>query len=439
MSDQTERENKPVVLSRERTESNKTVMVAVDDNALIASLQKENARYRVAQEFHRRVTQERSIEAMIDRILGVVFDLLPAEGAAIWLTSSNALHKRSKTPGKSEEVPRSILDQAMLSQSGVLVHNALVDERFDRSKSVMMRGVQSVMAVPLRARQRTLGVLYVDSVSFSAAFSEEDLSLLDSIASQAAILLDNAELIAKVQQEAENRINLSRFLSAAAVDEVLSGRGNVKLDGTAAEVTVLFADIRGFTTLSSEMPPEEVVRFLNRFFEEMVEAVLNNKGTIDKFIGDCIMALWGAPSPKPNEDARNAMSAALSMVQRAKKVIVNGKPIEMGVGINTGEVVLGCIGSKQRLEYTAIGSPVNLAARLCGIAKPNEVLVTADTLMRGGAGVFADANEPVLVKGIDTPIVPYTLKGLGQVRMAPIPLNQVVTSPAGPGVRSGRK
>jgi class 3 adenylate cyclase len=434
LSETTDRDpNGDTQLSRDRTESSKTVMVALDDATTIAQLRKENARYRVAQEFNKRLSQERSVEAMIDRMLSVLFELLPAEGAAIWLSGTNQLHSRQKDASKkSEQVPRSIIDQAMMSAGGVMVQNALVDERFDRTKSVMIRGVQSVLAVPLRARQRTLGVLYVDSVSHTSAFGEDDLSLLDSIGSQAAILLDNAELIDKVQVEAENRVNLSRFLSRAAVDEVLQGRGNVKLDGSAAEVTVLFADIRGFTTLSSEMPPEEVVRFLNKFFEEMVEAVLNSRGTIDKFIGDCIMALWGAPEPNANEDARNAMTAALSMVQRARKVVVNGRPIEMGVGINTGQCVLGCIGSKQRVEYTAIGSPVNLAARLCGIAKPNEVLVTADTLMRAGPGVFADANEPVLVKGIEVPIVPYTLRGMGQVRMQPIQLHQLATQPGGP-------
>ncbi len=436
------------VQAGDRTESAKTQVVALEDTAIsavsktpdggspgvaspsdhqrIAALEKENARYRVAQEFHRLVTQERTREAMVERILNVMFELLPgAESSAIWIAATGELQSRTRQPGaRQSEVPRSAIDQAVMSPNGVLVHNALVDERFDRSKSMMLRGVQSVMAVPLRARSRTFGVLYVDSVSHVAAFTEDDLALLDSIGAQASLLLDNAELIAKVQQEAENRVNLSRFLSAAAVEEVLAGHGSVKLDGTSAEVTVLFADIRGFTTLSSELKAEEVVQFLNRFFEEMVEAVLNHHGTIDKFIGDCIMALWGAPQPNPGEDARNAMAAALSMIQRAKRVEVMGRPIEMGVGINTGQVVLGCIGSKRRLEYTAIGSPVNLAARLCGIAKPNEVLVTADTLMRVGPGVYADANEPVLVKGIDTPIVPYTLRALGQ-RPAPIQLSQL--------------
>ncbi|MBL8956623.1 MAG: GAF domain-containing protein [Myxococcaceae bacterium] len=432
----------------DRTESAKTLVVALEDTAAsqgppatltpapgvastsdaqtIAALRKENARYRIAQEFHRLVAQERTREAMVERILKVVFELVPgAESSAIWISATGELQTRTRQPNaKQSDVPRSVIDQAVMSANGVLVHNALVDERFDRSKSMMLRGVQSVMAVPLRARSRTFGVLYVDSVSHVAAFSDEELATLDSIGAQASLLLDNAELIAKVQQEAENRVNLSRFLSAAAVEEVLSGAGNIKLDGTSHEVTVLFADIRGFTTLSSELKPEEVVEFLNRFFEEMVEAVLNHKGTIDKFIGDCIMALWGAPQPNPAEDARNAMAAALSMVQRSKRVQVRGRPIEMGVGINTGQAVLGCIGSKRRLEYTAIGSSVNLGARLCGIAKPNEVLVTADTLMHAGPGVYADANEPVLVKGIDTPIVPYTLRGLGQ-RPAPIQLSQL--------------
>ncbi len=426
----------PVDAPVEPAQSAKTVMVKIDDNVTIATLRRENARYRVAQEFHRRVTLERSMEEMIDRILSVIFELLPAEGAAIWLNSGKFASKsiRPEDAGKQMEIPTAVIDSTLTSKGGVLVNNALVDERFDRSASVVLRGVQSVMAVPLRARNQTLGVLYVDSISQQAAFTEEDLPLFESLGAQAAILLDNAELLAKVKQEVENRANLSRFLSPAAVEEVLSGRMALKLDGQAAVVTVLFADIRGFTTMSSTMPPDEVVRILNRFFEDCVDAVEQNHGTVDKFIGDCVMALWGAPVAKA-DDARNAMAAALQMVERSRRTLINGVPLEMGVGINTGEVVLGAVGSRKRLDYTAIGSTVNLAARLCGIAHSGEVLVTSQTLSVGGKGVSADSGEPVILKGIDVPITPYSLKAVETPKAEPIRLYNVATQLGAGGER----
>jgi adenylate cyclase len=422
----------------------KTVMVNVNalaDTATIATLRRENARYRVAQEFHRRVTLERNLEAMVDRILSVLFELLPAEGAAIWLTTGQFASK-SRDGSRQVQVPRAVYEEAINSEKGLLTHNALVDERFDRSASVMVRGIQSCMAVPLRTRNGPVGVLYVESISMSAAFTDEDLPLLDSIGAQAAILLDNAALLAKVRQEVERRAQLSRFLSPAAVDEVVSGSLNLKMEGAAAEVTVLFADLRGFTTLSAAMKPEEVVRFLNQFFQEAVDAIERNHGMVDKFIGDCVMALWGAPEPKEG-DARNACRAALELIERASRVRVGNQQLEIGVGVHTGLAVVGALGSKSRMDYTAIGATVNLAARLCGIARENEVLVTSDTLMRSGPGVVTEAGEAVILKGLDTPIVPYTLKAVAQ----PLQLNQpfvrasppTTTQPGVPGPFSRRK
>jgi len=423
----------------QRPTEGKTVMVALGDDVTIDTLRKENARYRIAQEFHRRVTLERSIEAMVERILSVIFELMPAEGAAIWLTSGQ-LTSKSRDGSKALEVPRAVLDQVLTSPNGVLVHNALMDERFDRSESVMVRGVQSVMAVPLRTRNGTLGVLYVESVSQSAAFTSEDLPLLDSIGAQASILLDNASLLAQVRREVENRTQLSRFLSAAAVEEVLSGRMSVNMDGASADVTLLFADVRGFTTMSSQLPAEEVVRMLNTFFAEAVDSVERNGGIIDKFIGDCIMAMWGAPEQRP-DDARNALKAALEIVERARHITVNGEPLGVGVGVNSGPAVVGAIGSKQRLDYTAIGSTVNLAARLCGIAEAGEVLVTSDTLMRAGPGVVAQAGESVLLKGIEQPIVPYSLRQVAiPLQLSqPIRLDRLATQPAQAAVPPGKR
>ena len=398
----------------------KTVMVNLEA-LTIATLRRENARYRIAQEFHRRVSLERSVEAMVDRILSVVFELLNADGAAVWLTSGRYASK-SRAGDHVVEVPRTIIDQALVSTTGLLTNNALLDERFDRSKSVMIRGIKSVMAVPLRTRSGTIGILYVESVSMSAAFTDEDLPLLDSIAAQASILLDNAALVAQVQKEVETRASLSRFLSAAAVEEVLSGRMKVNMAGQNAEVTVLFADIRGFTTMSGQMPPEEIVRFLNAFFGEAVDAVEKNGGVVDKFIGDCVMALWGSVDQR-EDGARKAIAAALEIVQRAGKITVKGIPLEVGVGINTGPAVVGAIGAARRLDYTAIGATVNLAARLCGIAQTGQVLVTSDTLMRAGPGVIHEANESVMLKGIEVPIVPYSVLSIAM----PLQLSQVMT------------
>jgi adenylate cyclase len=291
------------------------------------------------------------------------------------------------------------------------------------------------MAMPLRTRSATIGILYVESVSMSAAFTEEDLSLLDSIAAQAALLLDNAALVAQVQREVETRVGLSRFLSQAAVEEVLSGRLEVNLEGQGTELTVLFADIRGFTALSAQLQPQEVVRFLNAFFAEAVDAVERHGGIVDKFIGDCVMALWGAVSPRPDE-ARHAIKAALELVERAGAIRVAGAPLQIGVGINTGHAVVGAIGGKKRLDYTAIGPTVNLAARLCGIAGAGEVLITAESLLRAGPGVMNDASEAVMLKGLETPIVPYRVRAIVQ----PLQLGQVHVGrgPGPAGSRGGR-
>jgi adenylate cyclase len=208
---------------------------------------------------------------------------------------------------------------------------------------------------------------------------------------------------------------------------------SLKMEGQLADVTVLFADIRGFTTMSSHMPAEDVVKFLNAFFAEAVDAVERHGGIVDKFIGDCVMGMWGAPVPKP-EDARNAINAALEIAQRARTILVNGKPLEVGVGVNSGNCVVGAIGSKNRLDYTAIGSVVNLSARLCGIADAGATIITADTLMRAGPGVVTDAGEPVILKGIDAPIVPHTVLSVAPMARpsAPIRLDRVMVTAAAP-------
>lgn len=188
--------------------------------------------------------------------------------------------------------------------------------------------------------------------------------------------------------ETRARENLSRFLSPEVVERVVQGREALALGGERREVTVLFADVVSFTALADEREPEVAVAILNELFTIVTEIVFQHGGIIDKFIGDCAMAIWGAPEAHA-DDARRAVRAAEAMLRwlevgNAKWRKQIGRDIQLAIGIHTGHAVVGNIGSDKRMDYTAIGDAVNVAARLERLARPNQILVTRETMQRVG-------------------------------------------------------
>ncbi|MCC6622423.1 MAG: HAMP domain-containing protein [Deltaproteobacteria bacterium] len=192
--------------------------------------------------------------------------------------------------------------------------------------------------------------------------------------------------------ETRARENLSRFLSPEVVERIMRGQGQgqgrdaLALGGERKEITVLFADVVAFTQLADEREPEVAVAILNELFTIVTEIVFQHGGIIDKFIGDCVMAIWGAPEARP-DDARNAVRAAEAMLRwlevgNAKWRKQVGRDIELAIGIHSGVAVVGNIGSEKRMEYTAIGDAVNVAARLERLARPGQVLMTRETMQR---------------------------------------------------------
>jgi adenylate cyclase len=271
------------------------------------------------------------------------------------------------------------------------------------------------MCVPLLHGDSVLGVMMLDSKLATHAFDEKDLALFETVASQAAVAVQNTLFAKRLEQEAVMRERFRRLLSPAIAEQVMSGHLEVKKGGELRETTVLFADIRGFTTMSECYEPHVVVDALNEYFERMVEIVFRYEGTLDKFIGDEMMVLFGSPVAH-NDDPTRAVRAALEMQEALTTINERHQarglpPFEIGIGINTGEVVAGYIGSSQALEYTVIGDPVNTGSRLCSLAKPGQTLVSEGTREKLDDEFELNELPPEQVKGKAQPIRVYELVG----------------------------
>ncbi len=254
-------------------------------------------------------------------------------------------------------------------------------------KGTAILGVQSLMCVPMLGQEESpLGVIYADSLHLDG-FTEDDVDYLTGLASTVALTLENIMAHERLLHEAEARAAYRRFLPPHVVNQILEDPDSLQLGGVNQVVTTMFADIRGFTTLSERKSPQEIVAILNSYFEQAATAIFRHGGSLDKFIGDGIMALFGAPQPS-DRDPVNAIQAAIALQDVIQQVNAElgerGMDLQLsvGIGINTGEVTAGYIGSKLRTDYTVIGDAVNVAARLESNAKPGQILVGETTIRR---------------------------------------------------------
>ena len=233
------------------------------------------------------------------------------------------------------------------------------------------------------------------------------------LATHASAKIANARLLQRAEEEAVARGNLSRLLSPNLVEQVVSGNIKVNQGGTLVDATVVFIDIRGFTRVSEQMPPEELISTLNSYFEIMVDIIFKHDGTLDKFIGDEIMAVWGAPIAQPDHALR-ALRATYEIREAINRfnrfrVANNQRALEIGCGINSGSMVAGYLGSSKTLSYTVLGDAVNVAARLCSFAKPNEILLSNPLMSIAQQEFRLDVREPTQFKGKSRPLGVFEL------------------------------
>lgn len=327
------------------------------------------------------------IDRLLDKIATYVFQIFDADRVAITLVGQRgemvpkiSRDRRGTEAGRT--IPQSIARKVMQEKVAVLTDNAPEDERFG-GQSILLQSVRSAMCAPLLGSDHEVqGVLYVDNQAATHQFGDEDLDFLVAFSGIGGVAIENSKFSERIRKEALVRSNFERYFAPSLAARIASAPDAVRLGGDKRAIAILFSDIRGFTPLSETMNPDAMATLLSEYFTEMVDCVFRHGGTLDKFMGDAVMAQWGAPIAA-DDDADRAMTSALDMIRGLRtlneKWRSSGRPtLEIGIGLNYGEAFAGNIGSEQRLEFTVIGDAVNTASRLCSEADGGEILLTDD-------------------------------------------------------------
>jgi adenylate cyclase len=290
----------------------------------------------------------------------------------------------SSREGCSSEGPMqlssTIAKQVLNERRAVLIRDTGSLTDLAAAHSIIQMQIQSAMCAPLLHEGEVVGILYVDCVQSKKPLGKDHLDVICALALMASSALEQFRLRHAVEEEKRRRKDLSCRLSPNVVERVLAGKA--ELGSKEAEISVLFADLVGFTTISENLSPREVVDLLNTLFEELTVEIFKEDGTLDKYVGDALIAFFGAPEKQPDHAVR-AVRAGLAMQSRIAQVAAmhpEWPPLNMRIGINSGPAVVGDIGSIQRSDYTVIGDTVNIASRLeSQVAAPGEVVVGPDT------------------------------------------------------------
>jgi adenylate cyclase len=393
----------------------------------VASLRRDYEKLRVSHELNQSIGLEMDLEVLLQKVLDKAFEIFPADRGVILLQQGSEGQVETLQPmiikSKSGDadldnvkISRTILKEILEEKQAVLSSDAMMDSRFSKSHSIVLEQIRSTMSVPLLHDKTVLGVIHLDSKIARGAFTEKDLQILSGFARQAAMMIEHQRLLKRMREEILAREHLNRLLSPQLVEEVMSGRLQLQRGGEMRAATVLFGDIRGFTTMSEQMTPQEVVALLNEYFELMVDVIFKHNGMLDKFVGDEIMAVWGAPLNRKDDTLRAVLGAiemqAVVRELNEERAAQGLKTIQIGVGLNSGEVVAGYMGSTKSMNYTVMGDTVNTAARFCSAAGPSEILIGERTWAQVKHRVRAELLPPTKLKGKLEHVDIYRVLGL---------------------------
>lgn len=371
---------------------------------------------------HHVITANFDLKTRLTDMLGTIMEVLHAKRGFILLREGTA---RALRPVVSLQMDRDltasspsmgIAGRAAIDGTPVLMQDRRSDREFGDRESIIAQHITSAMGVPLKVKDVTLGSVYVDTDVPGRHFTEEDMELFASLASQAALAIENVRLHDRVVESEKRRLTLARFLPNALVDKIMNEPQRLALGGRKTRVTTLFCDIRGSSKIAEQMDPQSLVALLNEHFTAMTEILFAHEGTLDKYIGDEIMAVFGAPIALGDE-AHRAVRAALEMQRRNEELNVlraaEQRPqLQLGIGIDSGEVIAGYIGSPRRMDFTVVGDRVNTAKRFCDMAEPGTVVIGEETWQATRDQVHARPLGTLMLKGKERAVHAYEIIGL---------------------------
>ena len=351
----------------------------------VQEIEKSNRILKVLTGIAKTLIAVRPVEEVLQQVMDIVFEHMPADRGFLMLQDEQdsgrlvpmvVKHRTTTVSDSRITISKTIADRVMHDRVSILTSDAMVDPRFGAGESIRFHGIRSAMCAPLWNQDQVIGIIHVDSPMLTNCFTVNDLDMLTALANYAALAVERARLNQKILAEEKKRERLGRFLSPQVTSRILAQSDTHGAELGAPEVrdvSVLFADIVGFTSMSERMTPSEVALILNDYLSRMTEVIFRYEGTLDKYIGDAIMAVFGAPLDMPDH-AERSIRAGLEMQERLAEWNAERQeqgPLRIRIGINSGKAVAGEIGSVNKKEYTVLGDTVNIASRLeSSVARP---------------------------------------------------------------------
>lgn len=363
-----------------------------------------------------------SLKESFEKVAEVLFEMLKPNSLYIFSCKNEAeelkpefIQKEGNKDVTQVNISRSIAKKAIEERVAILSSNTLDDSRFKTAESVIIYGIKSAISVPIWTTNSIYGLIYADMTDITRTFTAKDLEMVSVVANFLGLSIENINNRALLNYEKKLRNRLERYHSPGIAEQIVQMQktDDDLMSHKEVEASVLFLDIAGFTKRVEKIEPKETAHFLNSFFTEMTEAIFKYEGTLDKYLGDGLMAVFGVPFEKENH-SELAIKAAIEMREKLEDINKDLKAeeqIRIRIGIHCGRLICGDFGSPRRVDYTVLGNNVNIASRLeSKIAKPDEIIIS-EAIYKNVAdkSLFQEIGIKQ-IEGISEPIKVYKVK-----------------------------